>query len=96
MQKLSECQQTKQGYQVGFVDYDQWQVSANGGTIGQIQASSLPYYPAHAIGFQTNYISMKTGLNFFFKYHEIGAKAHTVGRTIVFVGRRMLRFRSRN
>jgi len=73
--------------QVGFVGYDQWQVSANSGTIGQIQASSLPYYSAHALGLQTNYISMKTGLNFFFKYYdEISAKAHTKGRTIVFGG----------
>jgi len=78
---------TDQLLQLGFVGYDQWQVSANGGTIGSVQASRLPYYSAHALGFQTNYIAMKDGLNFFFKYYdEVSAKAHTKGRTIVFGG----------
>jgi len=73
--------------QLGFVGYDQWQVSANGGTIGPIPASSLPYYSAHAIGFQTNFIVPSKGLNLLFKYYdEISAKAHTQGRTIVFGG----------
>lgn len=69
--------------QIGLVGYDQWQVSGNTGTI----ASQLPYYSAHAIGFQTNFIAPTKGLNLFFKYYgEFSAKAHPQGRTIVFGG----------
>ncbi len=73
--------------QIGFVGYDQWQVSDNGGTIGASPASLLPYYSAHALGFQTNFIVPPKGLNLFFKYYdEYSAKAHPQGRTIVFGG----------
>ena len=78
--------------QVGFVGYDQWQVSDNGGTIGPLPASLLPHYSAHALGFQTNYIATKAGLVLFFKYYnEISAKAHAEGRAIVFGGNWTLR-----
>jgi len=78
--------------QVGFVGYDQWQISDNGGTIGPVPASLLPHYSAHAIGFHTNFISTKTGLVLFLKYYnEISAKAHTEGRSIVFGGSWTLR-----
>jgi hypothetical protein len=73
--------------QVGFVGYDQWQVTSNGGTIGQIPASAIPYYSGHAVGAQANLILPPHGLNFFFKYHgEVSAKARPQGRTIVFGG----------
>jgi hypothetical protein len=68
--------------QIGFVGYDQWQVSDNGGI-----TRLLPYYSAHALGAQGNFIAPKQGLNFFFKYYgEFSAKAHPQGRTIVFGG----------
>ncbi len=73
--------------QIGFVGYDQWQVSDDGGAIGSLSASLLPYYSAHALGFQTNFIVPPKGLNLFFKYYdEYSAKAHPQGRTIVFGG----------
>ena len=69
--------------QIGLVGYDQWQVSDNSGTV----ASLLPYYSAHALGFQTNFIVPPKRLNFFFKfYDEYSAKAHPQGRTIAFGG----------
>jgi hypothetical protein len=77
--------------QIGLVGYDQWQVSANGGTIGgtigMIPASSVPYYSAHALGTQANFIALSQTLVLFFKYYgEYSAKAHPLGRTIVFGG----------
>jgi len=73
--------------QVGLVGYDQWQVSSNGGTIGQTPASVIPYYSGHAVGGQANFILPPHGLNFFFKYYaELSAKARPQGRTIVFGG----------
>src|SRR5215471_890931 len=78
--------------QIGFVGYDQWQVSDNGGTIGQTPSSIIPYYSGHALGFQANYLLPPHGLNFFFKYYnEINAKARPEGRTIVFGGSWTLR-----
>ena len=78
--------------QVGFVGYDQWQVSDNGGLIGPVPARLLPHYSGHAVGFQTNYIVPSKGLNLFFKYYnEISAKAHAEGRTIAFGGSWTLR-----
>ena len=75
-------------FQIGFVGYDQWQVSNNGGTV----ASQLPYYSAHALGAQANFIALAKGLYFFFKYYdEYNAKAHPEGRTIVFGGSWTLR-----
>jgi len=75
--------------QIGYVGYDQWQVTGNQGTI----ASLLPYYSSHAMGFQTNFIAPVHGLNFFFKFYEAySAKAALKGRTIVFGGSWTLRF----
>ena len=69
--------------QLGLVGYDQWQVSGNSGIV----SSKLPYYSAHAIGAQTNFLLPKKGLNLFFKYYgEYSANAHPLGRTIVFGG----------
>jgi hypothetical protein len=68
--------------QIGFVGYDQWQVSNNGGV-----TRLLPYYSVHALGAQGNFIAPKQGLNFFFKYYgEYSAKARPQGRTFVFGG----------
>ncbi len=68
--------------QLGFVGYDQWQVSENSGI-----TRLLPYYSAHALGFQTNFIAPVKGLTLFFKYFdEYNAKAHPQGRTIAFGG----------
>ena len=50
--------------QIGFVGYDQWQVTDNSGI-----TRLLPYYSAHALGAQGNFIAPKLGLNFFFKYY---------------------------
>jgi hypothetical protein len=74
--------------QGGVIGYDQWQVTANGGTIsaGGIvgPASLLPYYSAHAIGGQLNYILPAKNLGFTFKYeHEYRAFSHTFGNTAV-------------
>ena len=46
--------------QLGLIGYDQWQVTANGGTVPigstdlTIPASTLPYYSVHAIGGQAH------------------------------------------
>jgi len=75
--------------QLGFVGYDQWQVSSNGGTVIvagiPVPASRIPYYSVHAIGFQSNFLLPAKDLAFFFKYYdEYRAKARPQGRTIVF------------
>jgi len=49
--------------QFGLVGCDQFQVSANGGTIGAIPARALPYYSSHGIGAQANYIQTVHGLS---------------------------------
>jgi hypothetical protein len=68
--------------QIGFVGYDQWQATDNSGI-----TRLLPYYSAHALGAQGNFIAPKLRLNLFFKYYgEYIAKAHPQGRTIVFGG----------
>jgi hypothetical protein len=82
--------------QVGVIGYDQWQVTANGGTvpIGNVllPASVIPYYSVHAVGGQLNYILTAKNLSFFFKYeHEYKAYSHTLGNTIVFGGAWTLR-----
>lgn len=79
--------------QVGVIGYDQWQVSANGGTrkFG-LPASVLPYYSVHAVGAQVNLLLPPKNLVFFFKYeNEYLAKARPQGRTIVFGGSWTLR-----
>jgi len=74
--------------QVGFVGYDQWQVSDNGGVIGGfggIPASQIPHYSVHSLGVQTNLIMDRLGLIGFFKYYdEYKAGASLEGRTFVF------------
>jgi hypothetical protein len=84
--------------QVGLVGYDQWQVTANGGTVPigstnlTIPASTLPYYSVHAIGGQGTYILPMKNLSFYVKgYHEYTAYSHFVGTTIVFGGAWTLR-----
>jgi hypothetical protein len=79
--------------QVGLIGYDQWQVTANGGTVPiantnlTIPASTLPYYSVHAIGGQATYILPMKGVNLYFKgEHEYTAYSHFVGTTIVFGG----------
>jgi hypothetical protein len=84
--------------QVGLVGYDQWQITANGGTVPigstnlTIPASTLPYYSVHAIGGQGAYILPMKNLNFYVKgYHEYTAYSHFVGTTVVFGGTWTLR-----
>jgi hypothetical protein len=77
--------------QVGAIGYDQWQITANGGTFALgnliLPASSLPYYSAHAVGGQLNHIHPSTNFVLFFKYeHEYKSSSHTLGNTIVFGG----------
>jgi hypothetical protein len=75
--------------QLGLVGYDQWQVSSNGGTVIvagiPLNASGIPYYSVHGVGFQSNFIMPAKHLAAFFKYYdEYSAKARPQGRTIVF------------
>jgi hypothetical protein len=77
--------------QLGAIGYDQWQITDNTGTVPLgnliVSARILPYYSAHAVGGQINYISMTKNLSFFFKYeNELAASSHTLGNTIVFGG----------
>jgi hypothetical protein len=79
--------------QVGLIGYDQWQVTANGGTVPigstnlTIPASRLPYYSVHAIGGQGTYILPMKNLSFYVKgEHEYTAYSHFAGTTIVFGG----------
>ena len=73
--------------QLGLIGYDQAQVSRN--TSSNSAADSLerliPFYYAHAIGVQANYIDLARAWNVFFKFeHEYQANAHPQGTTIVF------------
>src|SRR5271156_1987587 len=75
--------------QLGFVGYDQWQVSHSSGTVEiggtAISASSIPFYSVHAMGVQANFILPAKELSAFFKYYdEYRALARPEGRTIVF------------
>jgi hypothetical protein len=75
--------------QLGFVGYDQWQVSNNGGTVTvagiPVPASRIPFYSVHAVGVQVNFILPAKDLSAFFKYYdEYHALARPQGRTIVF------------
>jgi hypothetical protein len=79
--------------QVGLIGYDQWQVTANGGTVPigstnlTIPASQLPYYSVHAIGGQGTYVLPTKNLSFYVKgEHEYTAYSHFVGTSIVFGG----------
>jgi hypothetical protein len=83
--------------QVGCIGYDQWQVTANGGTIALptgiiAPASLIPYYSVHAVGGQASFILPARNFAFFFKYeHEYRAYSHPLGNTIVFGGNWTLR-----
>jgi hypothetical protein len=77
--------------QAGVVGYDQWQVTANTGTVPVpgtnliVNANLIPFYSVHAIGAQANYILPAKHLAGFFKYyHEYEAYSHFQGSTIVF------------
>jgi hypothetical protein len=77
--------------QLGFVGYDQWQVSSNGGTVTvagiPVRASRIPFYSVHALGVQANFILPAKDLALFFKYYdEYRALARPQGRTFVFGG----------
>lgn len=87
--------------QLGAIGYDQWQVTANGGSfaitgpLGNtliLPASTLPFYSVHAVGGQATFILPKKNLALFFKYeHEYAAYSHTLGNTLVFGGSWTLR-----
>ena len=75
--------------QLGFVGYDQWQVSHSSGTLNvggvPIPESSIPFYSVHALGVQSNFILPAKNLVAFFKYYdEYRALARPEGRTIDF------------
>jgi len=73
--------------QLGFVGYDQWQVSHNGGTLplGGAPAGVVPFYSVHGLGVQANFILPAKNLTAFFKYYdEYRALARPEGRTIAF------------
>ena len=80
--------------QLGGVGYDQWQVSANGGTVpnpipggAPIPAHLLPFYSVHAAGLQANVIMPTKNLSFFFKYYwEYSSKAAPLGNAVVIGG----------
>jgi hypothetical protein len=88
--------------QVGVIGYDQWQITANGGTIsvtlpsGTViitPASTLPFYSVHAVGGQAGFIFPKKNLALFFKYeHEYKAYSRPIGDTHVFGGSWTLKF----
>jgi hypothetical protein len=75
--------------QLGLVAYDQFQVTSNGGNYliagFPVSASNVPYYSAHGIGAQGNFIMPAKNVVAFFKYYdEYSAKASPQGRTFVF------------
>src|SRR5260370_9764877 len=77
--------------QVGLIGYDQWQVTANGGTVPigstnlTIPASVLPYYSVHAIAGPGPVIRPMENLIFYgTSVHEATAYPHPVETTIVF------------
>jgi hypothetical protein len=79
--------------QLGGVGYDQWQVSADSGTVPNplggppLPAGLVPFYSVHAAGVQTNFNLPSKNLSFNFKcYWEYSAHSHPLGRTIVFGG----------
>ncbi len=77
--------------QLGLIGYDQWQVTANSGTVPigstnvTIPASMLPYYSVHAIGGQATYILPAKNLSFYVKgEHEYTAYSAFVGNTFAY------------
>ena len=75
-------------FELGVIGYDQWQVTPNGGTVGEgLPASMIPLYSVHAVGFQANFLLPSKNASFFFKFEpEYLAYAHPQGRTLVFGG----------
>jgi hypothetical protein len=79
--------------QIGAVGYDQWQVTANSGTVPIpgtdliTSARGIPFYSVHAAGVAVNYIAPTKHITAFFKYYdEYKAYSHYQGDTIVFGG----------
>jgi hypothetical protein len=77
--------------QFGVIGYDQWQLTANSGTVSIggiiVPAGLAPLYSVHAVGGQLNYILPVKNFSLFFKYeHEYAASSHFVGNTCVFGG----------
>ncbi len=72
--------------QLGVVGYDQWQVTANGGTEPPgIPASLAPMYSVHAAGAQASFILPAKNLSFFFRFQpEYRARSHSRGNTVAF------------
>ena len=77
--------------QLGFIGYDQWQVSHSSGTLilpsplPPVPESSLPFYSSHAMGVQADYILPAKDFAVFFKYlDQYRALATVQGRTFVF------------
>src|SRR5271165_1198736 len=62
--------------QLGFVGYDQWQVSHSSGTLvlppplPPVPERSIPFYSVHAMGVQANFILPAKNLVAFFKYYD--------------------------
>jgi len=64
--------------QLGFVGYDQWQVTANTGVL-----KNAPFYSVHAAGLQANYILPEKNLSIGFKYYwQYKAIATSIGDTL--------------
>jgi hypothetical protein len=74
--------------ELGVIGYDQWQVTADGGTIGDgVPANLVPFYSVHAVGVQANFLLPAKNASFFFKFEpEYLAYSHPQGRTMVFGG----------
>jgi hypothetical protein len=79
--------------QLGVVGYDQWQVTADSGTLaGGLPAGRSPFYSVHAVGGQADFILPAKNIALFFKYeHEYKSYSHSLGNTIVFGGSWTLR-----
>ena len=75
--------------QLGFIGYDQRQVSHSSGTLTvagmPVPESSIPFYSVHGMGVQLTFILPAKDFTAFFKYiDEYHALARPQGRTIVF------------
>lgn len=77
--------------QIGGVGYDQWQVSANGGTVANplpgpplLPASLVPFYSVHAAGVQANFLMPAKNFSATFKYYwEYSAQSRPQGAMLV-------------
>jgi len=80
--------------QAGVIGYDQWQVTADSGTLAVVgplgnvtilPANRTPFYSGHGVGGQLALILPKPNLFFFFKYEdEYKAYSSPIGNTLVF------------